>query len=86
MNRIIYDDKFRVTVTTGRYDNNWPSYFSNFHLYCSEIARKNGWGITTVINYELNLLGGRLIETSTQGMYLRWDEESSHTAFVLRWA
>lgn len=39
----------------------------------------------TVINHQLKPMGGRLITTSTQGWYLRWDEEKSHTAFVLKW-
>ena len=86
MNRII-NDKFCISVTTGRYDaEEWPGYFSNFSSYCAKIAEKNGWDIKTVINYELKPLGGRLIVTSTQGMYLRWDQESSHTAFVLKWS
>ena len=86
MNKIIYDDKFRVAVTTGRYDAKYPSYFCNFLLHCNKIAEENCWDTPTVINHELKPLGGRLITTSTQGWYLRWDEESSHTAFVLRWA
>jgi len=86
MNRIT-NDKFCVTVTTGRFDaDEWPSYFSNFCSYCGKIVEKTGWDIKTVINHELKPLGGRLIVTSTQGMYLRWDQKSSHTAFVLRWS
>jgi hypothetical protein len=49
-------------------------------------AEKNNWQPITVANYELKPLGGKLIQTSTQGWYLRWDEEASHTAFVLRWS
>ena len=85
MNRII-NDKFCVTVTTGRYDDKLPGYLHNFLLHCNTMAEKNGWDIKTVINYKLKPLGGRLIVTSTQGMYLRWDRESNHTAFVLRWS
>jgi hypothetical protein len=72
-------DKFRVDL------NNWPDYFENFVSHCNDIARKNGWEVSTVMNYRLKPLGGRAIKTSTKGWYLRWDKESSHTAFVLRW-
>jgi hypothetical protein len=78
-------DKFRVDVP-GLWKQPWPTYFDNFFNHCQTIAKANGWDPGTVMNYELKPLGGRLIQTSTQGWYLRWDKESSHTAFVLRWA
>ena len=64
----------------------WPKYFDNFWTHCTRIARENGWATVSVVNYQLRPLGGRLIQTKTQGWYLRWDQESSHTAFVLKWA
>lgn len=79
-------DKFRVPITKGLYQYRWPDYFENFYYHCLEIANKNHWMHDTVMNYELKPLGGRLIRTETQGWYLRWDTESAHTAFVLRWA
>ena len=77
-------DKFRVDVGTPWKDP-WPQYFDNFLRHCQNIARSNGWAVDTVMNYQLKPLGGRLIKTSTQGWYLRWDKESNHTLFVLRW-
>ena len=78
-------DKFRVGVgKTWLKDG--PAYFDKFWTHCNDIARANGWGAMTVANYQLAPLGGRLIATKTQGWYLRWDAESSHTAFVLKWA
>jgi len=84
MNKII-NDKFCVTVTTGRFGAEWPSYFTNFVSHCNKIADKNGWPVVSVINHQLKPWKGKLIQTSTQGMYLRWNKESSHTMFVLRW-
>ena len=78
-------EKFIVTLPS-QWHSPWPKYFDNFWKHCSEIAHKNGWGVSTVANYQLRPLGGKLIQTKTQGWYLRWDEESSHTAFVLKWA
>jgi hypothetical protein len=78
-------DKFCVDVG-GLWDKPWPVYFDKFYLHCQQVAVKNGWMIDTVANTELKPLGGRLIKTSTQGWYLRWDNEASHTAFVLRWS
>jgi len=77
-------DKFIVDIP-GMWQAPWPQYFNRFYHHCESIARANDWQTDTVINYELRSLGGRLIKTSTQGWYLRWDNESSHTAFVLRW-
>jgi len=79
-------DKFRVDVTAGIFDAEFPHYFNNFWNACMRAAEKNNWQPITVANYELKSLGGKLIQTSTQGWYLRWDEEASHTAFVLRWS
>jgi hypothetical protein len=78
-------DKFRVPILKNYWNDDVPSYFDNFLLHCQEIARQNGWSPATVMNYQLRPLGGKLIITKTQGWYLRWDKESSHTAFVLRW-
>lgn len=77
-------DKFIVNLP-NLWDNPWPRYFDNFWSQCRNVAQDNGWAPATVANYELRPLGGRLIQTKTQGWYLRWDKESSHTAFVLKW-
>lgn len=78
-------DKFRVQI--GKlWDDQWPRYFEKFWTHCTEIAHANGWAPATVANHELRPHGGRLIQTKTQGWYLRWDSESSHTAFVLKWS
>lgn len=79
-------DKFRVTVTKGRWQDPWPDYFDRFYQHCYSIAEHNQWNIQTAVNHELKKLGGRLIVTKTQGWYLRWDTAAAHTAFVLRWA
>lgn len=78
-------DKFRVDVGS-LWKEPWPQYFDNFWRHCSDIARKNGWAPITVANYNLKPLCGKLITTKTQGWYLRWDSEASHTAFVLKWS
>jgi hypothetical protein len=85
MNKII-NDKFCVTVTAGRFDAEWPNYFEHFWDACMQAAVKNNWQPIAVANYELKPMGGRLIQTSTQGWYLRWNKESSHTLFVLKWS
>lgn len=78
-------DKFRVDV--GRpWKDQWPKYFDNFYTHCRDVAVEGKYHVDTVANYELRSIGGRLIKTSTQGWYLRWDNEASHTAFVLRWS
>ena len=77
-------DKFRVNVGS-LWKEPWPEYFEKFWVYCHRIAEANNWSTVTVANYELRPMGGRLIQTKTQGWYLRWDAESSHTAFVLKW-
>ena len=79
-------DKFRVPVTNGPFAYPWPAYFEKFWDECKRVAHLNDWTPITVANYELRPLGGRLIQTSTQGWYLRWDKESAHTAFVLKWS
>jgi hypothetical protein len=79
-------DRFRVDVKTGMFRDPWPQYFDNFFHHCLRIANENGWEGITVMNYELKPLGGKLIQTKTQGWYLRWDTESAHTLFVLRWS
>lgn len=78
-------DKFRVEIP-GLWGKPWPKYFNNFYKHCDKIAHDNDWGVTTVINHQLKPLGGKLVQTKTQGWYLRWDAEASHTAFVLRWS
>lgn len=77
-------DKFRIDVGTPWKDP-WATYFENFYHHCQDIAIKNGWGIDTVVNYQLKP-HGRLIKTKTQGWYLRWDDEKYHNMFVLRWS
>lgn len=79
-------NKFRVNIIRGSWHDPWPKYFERFYNHCGTIAMDNNWNQETVINYQLKELGGRLIKTSTQGWYLRWDKESSHTAFVLKWS
>ena len=79
-------DKFRVTISQGMWKDPWPQYFDNFIRHCNHRAAEKGWMLDTVVNYELKPLGGRLIKTKTSGWYLRWDAESAHTAFVLRWS
>ena len=77
-------DKFIVDVGS-RWLEEWPNYFYRFWAHCQDTARDNGWSPMTVANYQLRPLGGRLIATRTQGWYLRWGSEASHTAFVLKW-
>lgn len=77
--------QFRVDIGTPWQDQ-WPNYFDNFLRHCQDIARENGWSTSTVMNYQLRPLGGKLIQTKTQGWYLRWNNEASHTAFVLKWS
>lgn len=79
--------KEKYIVDVGRpWHDPWPIYFDNFWKYCGIRARENGWMPITVANRELKPSGGKLIQTSTQGWYLRWDEEHSHTFFVLKWS
>lgn len=77
-------EKFLVDIPS-HWVKPWPMYFENFYHHCQDIAEQNGWMTLTVINHQLKPLGGRLIQTKTQGWYLRWDKESFHTAFVLKW-
>ena len=77
-------DKFRVDVG-GLWKEPWPTYFDKFWKHCMDVASENDWLPSTVANYELKPLGGRLITTKTQGWYLRWNDEKSHTMFVLKW-
>lgn len=85
-------DKFCVLIkNTWKYfnDGGWiysrPNYFDNFYNYCSTLSKENGWHINAVINHQLKP-HGKLIETTTQGTYLRWDDEKYHTMFVLKWS
>jgi len=87
------DDKFRVMVRQWKIDESgygefeMPNYFRNFYNYCEDKAYGSSWPPPlAVANYELRPLGGKLIKTSTQGWYLRWDNETSHTMFVLKWS
>jgi hypothetical protein len=82
----VMPDKFRVTLTKGLWQDPWPTYFNKFYQHCRNIADENNWVTHTTINYELKPLGGKLIVTKTQGWYLRWEKESDHTAFVLKWS
>lgn len=78
-------DYFRVTVTKGYWQDTWPEYFDKFYHHCEDIAHKNDWQTITVMNRQLHP-HGKLIQTSTQGWYLRWDDEKYHNMFVLRWS
>lgn len=80
------ENKFRVEITRGPFQDSWPDYFDNFWNSCAITAGQNNWAPITVANYYLKPQGGRLIQTKTQGWYLRWDSEISHTAFVLKWS
>jgi hypothetical protein len=80
------DNKFRVTLSRGRWKDPWPDYFDNFYCYCQNVANDNNWNLESVVNRKLKPLGGRLIITSTQGWYLRWNDEKAHTLFVLKWS
>jgi cyclophilin family peptidyl-prolyl cis-trans isomerase len=77
-------DKFRVPIPS-LWKETWPQYWANFVDYCNNRARYTGVVVEKIINQELKPLGGKLIKTSTQGWYLRWDKEENHTFFVLRW-
>jgi hypothetical protein len=83
--KMVMTDKFCVTVA-GLWDTPWPAYFDKFWKHCMEVASANDWAPITVANHELKPLGGKLITTSTQGWYLRWDDEANHTFFVLKWS
>ena len=76
---------FRVPIP-GLWQEPWPQYFVNFVDHCNDRARHTGVIVEVIINHELKPLGGKLIKTSTQGWYLRWDKESSHTFFILKWS
>ena len=79
-------DKFCVDFGRPWHAPPWPQYFENFYNHCRDVADQNNWLTDTVCNHELKPMGGRLIKTTTQGWYLRWDSEASHTAFVLKWS
>lgn len=79
------EEKFIVKVGS-LWQEPWARYFENFWAHCTDIAQENDWSTATVANHQLKPLGGRLIQTKTQGWYLRWDEEQSHTFFVLKWS
>lgn len=82
-------DKFCVTVAKDELvivgKREWPDYFLKFYKHCSNIAYDNGWQLQTVMNYQLKP-HGKLIQTKTQGWYLRWDDEKYHDFFVLKWS
>ena len=82
---VVVMDKFRVPLP-NLWKEPWPQYFTNFVDYCNDRARQRGIVVEKIINQELKPLGGKLIKTSTQGWYLRWNDEASHTFFVLRWS
>ena len=77
-------DKFRVDIP-GLWKEPWPTYFDNFWMTCRDEAAEHNWETITVANYKLKP-HGKLIQTSTQGWYLRWDDEKYHTHFVMRWS
>ena len=77
--------KFRVPIPKS-WKEPWPQYLNNFVDYCNNRARYTGVIVEVIINQELKPLGGKLIKTKTQGWYLRWDKESSHTFFILKWS
>lgn len=84
-------EKFLVDIKQNRWSeyltkDRHYDYFDNFWDHCQKVAAKNKWLTITVANYELKSLGGKLIQTKTQGWYLRWDNEVSHTMFVLKWS
>lgn len=76
--------QFRVDVGS-MWKEPWPKYFENFWNSCIRTAELNNWQPITVANYELKPWGGKLIQTKTQGWYFRWNDEQSHTLFVLKW-
>ena len=78
-------EKFIVPIP-GLWQESWPTYFDNFYTHCAKVAQDYGQVPIAVLNSELKPLGGKLIQTKTQGWYLRWDDELSHTMFMLRWA
>ena len=79
-------DKFRVTVTKGLWQDQWPAYFDKFYHYCNNIATEDtGYSLEQIMNYNLKP-HGKIIMTSTQGWYLRWDDEKYHTHFVMSWS
>lgn len=84
---VMLNNTFLVPSSVGEQRQSMtPQYFLNFWFQCNKIARKHGWEPITVANTQLRLLGGRLIQTKTQGWYLRWDTEAAHTMFVLKWS
>lgn len=78
-------NKFCVKLNDISWQQIWPTYFDNFFNYCLDKASENKWHVDTVINYELKPYG-KLIKTSTQGWYLRWEHEKYHNIFVLKWS
>ena len=79
-------DKFRVKICDSSFQP-WPDYFDNFLKHCERYADEHEChSVEPVIQMMLKPMGGRLIKTSTQGWYLRWDDEASHTVFVLKWS
>ena len=77
-------EKYCVNVGT-LWQTPWPKYFENFYNHCQEKAETYKCKAIVVANSELKQLGGKLIQTKTQGWYLRWDNKESHTIFVLKW-
>lgn len=70
-------------------DPNWsrpPEWWGSFMEYCQITAFINNWLWITVANYELRQFGGRLIMPKANPYYLRFNDESGFTAFLLRWA
>lgn len=82
---MIKEDKFKVFIPYGT-DAIWPKYFRNFYWGCYHRANRTRLNHLGRMNQELKPFGGELISTPTRGMYLQWDDENSHTMFVLKWS
>ena len=80
----MHKDYFRVEVGS-LWREPWPEYFEKFWVHCNQIAEDKHWKTITVANYQL-YPHGKLIQTKTQGWYLRWDDEKYHNMFVLKWS
>jgi hypothetical protein len=75
-------------IELGGYDTDaWPTWFKNFHTYCSSLAVDYGQVPISVMNRELGQVGGRLVQFDTQdGWMMVWRSEQDYLMFVLRWS
>ena len=75
-------------IELGGYNTDaWPGWFKNFHKHCSDLGFAYGQVPITVMNRELEPLGGRLAQFDTQdGWMLRWRSQQDYLMFVLRWS